>query len=309
MAMTLNEAAKFSTNMVRRGVLETIIKDSVVLQKLPFKEVTGNALQYLQENTLGSASFYNPGDVWIEQTPTFTQKTAVIKIMGGDADVDQFLAATRSDYTDITQETITKKAKGVKHTFLDTFYYGDSSVNPKSFDGLHKLMPAAQVIHQGAGSTPAAVSAANLDTLVDLILDGPPDTWLMSKAMRRRIAQYLRSEGAVQGMGMSAYSRKVLEWGDIPINVDDFLVNTETISGGAYSGKTGGASSSIFLVRFGTDDLSGLQNGSLQTKEIGQLESKDARRWRIKWYPSIALFRDFSVAMIDGVDSAAAMVD
>lgn len=309
MAMTLVEAAKFSTNMVRRGVIETIIKDTVVLQKLPFQDVTGNALQYLQENTLGSASFYNPGDVWIEQTPTFTQKTAVIKIMGGDADVDEFLKATRSDYTDIEQQVITKRTKGVKHTFLNAFYYGDSSVDAKSFDGLHKLMPAAQMLHQGSGSTGAALQASNLDLAGDLILDGNPDVWLMPKLGRRLITQYLRSEGALQGMGSAAYSKQNMEWDGVPIEVDDFLVTTETIATSAYSAKTGGATFSIFGVRFGTDDLSGLQNGDLNIKEVGYLETKDATRHRIRWYPSIALFRDFSVVRIDGISNSAAMTD
>jgi hypothetical protein len=39
MALTLTEAAKFSRNMLKKGVIEEIIKDSVVLQKLPFIDV------------------------------------------------------------------------------------------------------------------------------------------------------------------------------------------------------------------------------------------------------------------------------
>jgi hypothetical protein len=309
MALTLTEAAKFSRNMVRKGVLEIIIKDSVVLANLPFKDIVGNAYQYLQENTLGSASFYNPGDIWVEQTPTFTQKTAGLKIMGGDADVDNFLQATRSDITDIQSEIIEKKAKGVKHTFLDTFYYGDSAVNTKQFDGLHKLVTAAQTIHQGSGSTGAALSVSNLDALLDLVFDGPADYWLMSKKMRTALAVYIRKSGALQGMGGPSYSRKTMEWGDVPIAVDDFIVNTETIGTSAYTAKTGGATTSIFLVRFGTDDLCGLQHGGLVTNEIGQLESKDAKRWRIKWYVSLALMRDFALSLIDGINPATAVVD
>lgn len=309
MALTLTEAAKFSRNMVRKGVLEIIIKDSVILARLPFKDIVGNAYQYLQENTLGSASFYNPGDIWVEQTPTFTQKTAGLRIMGGDADVDNFLEATRSDITDIQSEIIEKKAKGVKHTFLDTFFYGDSAVNTKQFDGLHKLVTVPQTLHQGAGAVGAALSVSNLDALLDLVYDGPPDYWLMSKKMRTTLSTYIRKSGALQGMGGPAYSRKNMEWGDVPIAVEDFIVNTETISSAAYSAKTGGATTSIFLVRFGTDDLCGLQHGGLVTNEIGQLESKDAKRWRIKWYVSLALMRDFALSMIDGVNPATAVVD
>ncbi|MBA7690257.1 hypothetical protein ES703_98781 [subsurface metagenome] len=49
MALTLNEAAKLSTNMLLQGVVETIIKDSPILQRLPFIEIVGNGLTYNQD--------------------------------------------------------------------------------------------------------------------------------------------------------------------------------------------------------------------------------------------------------------------
>jgi hypothetical protein len=39
MAMTLVEPAKLSTDVLRTGVIETLIKDSPILQRLPFIEV------------------------------------------------------------------------------------------------------------------------------------------------------------------------------------------------------------------------------------------------------------------------------
>jgi hypothetical protein len=49
MAMTLAEASKLSNDMLIQGVVETIIKDSPVLQRLPFIEIVGNGLTYNQE--------------------------------------------------------------------------------------------------------------------------------------------------------------------------------------------------------------------------------------------------------------------
>ncbi|MHB8105683.1 MAG: major capsid protein, partial [Dehalococcoidales bacterium] len=94
MALTLAEAAKLSNDMLMQGVVETIVKDSLVLQRLPFIEIVGNGLTYNQENALPNIDFYDVGDTWNESTPTFTQLTANLKIMGGDADVDNFLKST-----------------------------------------------------------------------------------------------------------------------------------------------------------------------------------------------------------------------
>jgi hypothetical protein len=91
MAMTKAEAAKLTQDLLLRGVIETVIKESQLLQLLPFMEVTGTAVTYNREATLPAASFYDVGDTWTEATPTFTTVTAGLKIMGGDADVDNFL--------------------------------------------------------------------------------------------------------------------------------------------------------------------------------------------------------------------------
>ena len=45
MAMTKAEAAKLTNDLLLRGVVETIVKESSVLQLLPFMEVTGVAVQ------------------------------------------------------------------------------------------------------------------------------------------------------------------------------------------------------------------------------------------------------------------------
>ena len=104
MAMTKVEAAKLTQDMLLRGVIETIITESMILELLPFMEVTGTSVTYNREATLPAATFYDVGDTWTEATPTFTQVTATLKIIGGDADVDNFLQATYADPNDVEAE-------------------------------------------------------------------------------------------------------------------------------------------------------------------------------------------------------------
>jgi HK97 family phage major capsid protein len=175
MALTLTEAAKLSNDVVQQGVIETVVKESPVLSLLPFIDMVGNALTYNRENAMASAAFFDVGDTWAESTPTFTQVSATLKILGGDADVDQYIATTRSNVQDIEAAVLELKAKAVAHQFEDTFIYGDTAVDAKSFDGLHKLMPSGQAVHVGSGTTPAALSLKKLDEAIDLIRPGKPD--------------------------------------------------------------------------------------------------------------------------------------
>src|SRR6188472_635170 len=140
MAMTKVEAAKLTQDMLLRGVIETTITESMILELLPFMEVTSTAVTYNREATMPAATFYDVGDTWTEATPTFTQVTATLKILGGDADVDNFLQATYADPNDLEAEVIAKRAKAVGHLFSDTFYNGDVGVNAKAFDGLTKTL-------------------------------------------------------------------------------------------------------------------------------------------------------------------------
>ena len=58
MALTLTESAKLSRDMLKRGVIETILEESPMLRALPFLDVEGNSFKYTQENMLGGATFY-----------------------------------------------------------------------------------------------------------------------------------------------------------------------------------------------------------------------------------------------------------
>ena len=304
MALTLTEAAKLSNDVVLQGVVETVVKESRVLDVLPFIEMTGNALTYNRENALPSAAFFDVGDTWSESTPTFTQASATLKILGGDADVDQYVATTRSNVQDIEAAVLELKAKAVAHEFEDEFIYGDTAVDAKGFDGLHKLCIAGQQVHQGAGTTPAALSLKKLDEAIDLARPGKPDFLLMSRRTRRGLSAYARALTSPVHFEAGSFGARLMYYDGIPVLESDFMVDTETIASGAFSAKTGGASTSIICVKAGEGLLAGLTNGGIQVENVGPLETKDARRWRCKWYVSLALFSTVALSRIDGISSA-----
>ena len=308
MGLTLAQAQLYTTNKVQAGVLEEFVRMSPVLQRLPFTETDGIALQYLRELARSGSSFMDPLDTWTENTSTVTQITVGLKILGGDADIDNFLRRVHSNYTDIESELIAEKAKSLKFAFLDAFYYGDDSISAKEFDGLHVLVgpTSAQTINQGTGTTGAALTISNLDTLIDTVQDGPPEVFLLPKAIRRRINAYIRANGLYE-QDRDDWGQMVQMYNGIPLYVDDSLVMTETIASGDYGVKTGGATGSIFAVRFGSSDVFGLQNsGGISIKKLtDQLETKDAARWRLKWYVGMGLGRTLSLAAIDGITDAA----
>jgi len=303
MALTLIEASKLSNDMLLQGVVETIVKDSPILQQLPFIEIVGNVLTYNQEKTLPTIDFYNVGDTWTESTPTFEQKTASLKIMGGDADVDNFLKATRSNIQDLEAAVVELKAKALRDKFEETFIYGDSSDN-KQFDGLRKLIDTTTASSQviAMDGTGATLTLGKLDELIDAVKGGKPDLLLMSRRSRRKINALVRAAGGMIESDRDKWGNFVQLWDGIPIGVNDWILDTHVLSGGVETATTGGTCSTIYAFQMGEGALCGLTSpGQLTVEPIGSLETKDASRTRIKWYCSLALFSSIKAAALIGV--------
>jgi HK97 family phage major capsid protein len=293
MALTLAEAAKLSNDVLITGVVETIVKDSPVLQRLPFVEIVGNGLTYNQEATATTASFFDVGDTWTESTPTFTQQTATLKIMGGDADIDNFLLATRSNLQDVQTAVVQLKAKAVRQLFEQTFVTGDATANPKSFNGLDKLCDPSQAISMGVNG--ASLTLDKLDELIDAVKGGKPDILLMSRRSRRSLNKLARTSGSFLEADRDEFGQMLQFYDGIPVGVSDYISDAQTVG-------TSTDCSVIYAFQMGEGGLVGLTApGGLAVERVGSLETKDATRTRIKWYSSLALFNTIKLARLTGV--------
>jgi HK97 family phage major capsid protein len=288
------EAAKLTQDMLVAGVVETVVKESAVLKYLPWMTVTGSALTYNQESALGSAAFYNVGDTWTEDTPTFAQRTATLKIMGGDADVDNFLGRTYANPNDLEATVVASKAKATAYAFSDAFFNGNASANPKQFDGLDRLITdASQSLALGPNG--GQLTLDKMDELLDAVKPGRPDAIFMSKRTRRKLSGLRRASGAVLETGVDQFGQHVTYYDGIPVETDDYISDAQTAG-------TSANTSTVYAVKFGFQNgLLGIDNGGLQVERLGSLETKDATRTRIKWYVSLVLFRQIAAAKLSGV--------
>lgn len=324
MANTMVELERLSTDVLKKGIMKTIIYNSPLIPYLPFITVTGNSYLFNQETAEAAADWYTVGDTWAEGTPTWAQRNVALKVLGGDADTDAFIQQTRKDQ-DVEAAIIELKAKAIAYKFdLDSIMGGTTvQVDTKAMQGLMLLLAGcenatatrntdwdapnnAQIIDAGpTAGTSATLTIAKLDELIDAVKVKPVDYLLMSKAMRRKVNSLARSSGS---SGVSVLTETHAQFGKfidyyngIPIIVSDRV--PDNIQDGNGSGVvtltsydqtttrgTGYDNGVIFAMHFGEDGLCGVQNAGIQTEDIGKLETKDARRTRIKWYVNMELF-------------------
>jgi hypothetical protein len=305
MSLSLVEAAKLSNDVLLKGIMETTVKDSPILQKMPFIPIQGNALTYNRENAMAATTWYDVGDTWGESTPTFSQLTASLKILGGDADVDNYIKKTRSNIQDIEAAIIELKAKSLRHEFERVFVYGNATSAPKEFNGLAALIntgsASAQLIAMGAAG--ATLTLTKVDELIDAVKGGKPDLLLMSRRSRRKLTALVRAASAqLIEVGKNEYGEFTQYYNGVPIGVSDFVLDTHAVAGSVETAFTGSVNSTIYAMQFGEGGICGISApGLIEVEKIGSLETKDATRTRLKWYVGLADFSLVKRAALIGV--------
>lgn len=299
--LTLVEAAKASTNMLQRGVIETFIDESPVLSRIPFMDIQGNAYQYSREASLPGVAFRAVNGSYTESTGTINNYTEGLKILGGEADVDRFIEKTMSNLQSQRAFQLALKVKAEAIKFTETFFEGDSGVVAESFDGLRTRLTGAQVILAGTGG--ATFTLAMLDDLIDAV-PGCQLVYLNDRLIRK-VNDLVRATGLTAPEPRTEFGRRVYRYaGNVDLVDPGYgLDGTTRVLGFDEDPGDGTAdTASVYAVRFGAQQfVSGLQNGGIMVDDLGLLETKPAYRHRVEWYVGLGVFNGKAAARLRGV--------
>ena len=314
MAVTLAQAALLSENDLQRGVIETFVQESPVLDRLPLMDIEGNAYAYNEEATLPGVAFRSVNEAYTESTGTVNQKTESLVILGGDADVDRFIVQTRGNLNDQRAIQTRMKVKAASYKFQDTFFNGDVAVDTKAFDGLKKRLTGAQVVDyatNGAGvNTDDATRNGFFDALDDLVarvpgLNATNGAIYANRLVIGKIRSAGRRLGGVDYFNDDITGKRILAWNGIPV-----LDPGQTTAGAEILplSETQGSSSlasSVYAVKFGEGEedggVTGLTNGGVMVDDLGQLQEKPVYRTRIEFYCGLGVFGGKAAARLRGV--------
>lgn len=315
MALTLAESAKLSQDTLAKGVLETFVQTSPILDRIPFMEIAGNAYAYDEEATLPGVAFRSVNEAYTESTGTVNQKSEKLVILGGDADVDRFIQQTRSNVNDQRAEQTALKVKAISYKFQETFFTGDSSVDTKSFDGLRKRLTGKQVIDAAANGMPILGSSNAdihqfLDKLDELLaavpgINSANGAIYASAAIIRKIGSAMRHISYDTTLQQDIAGKRVMQWNGIPILEAGQTPAGKEILDTTETQGTATNTASIYAVKFGQSEgdqgVTGLTNGGVMVEDLGQLQEKPAYRTRIEFYCGLGVFSGKAAARLKGV--------
>jgi hypothetical protein len=298
MALTLLEAAKQNSGDVyKSGVIELYAGSSSILMNLPFQDIAGNALKYNRESSLPGIGFRGVNEAYTPSTGVLNPLTESLVIAGGELDVDAFILKTMGMEQRAVQESM--KIRALSLAWTRKFIKGDASTEPREFDGLQVRVTGSQLISAGSTANGAALSLAKLDEAIDQVLN--PTHLIMSKAMARKFAAAAR---ATSVSGYITYTpdqlgRRILNYNDLPIltvDMDDAGAAILPFTEAAASGTA--TATSIYIVSIGADALTGIQNGTIDVRDLGELQTSPLYRTRIEWYNGLAIFNGRAVARL-----------
>lgn len=310
--VTLLEALKTALNngeTKRAGVIATFARSSQWLSDAPAKNISGNSFAYDTEGALPGMAFRGIGEGYTPSQGVVNPASEALRVAGGYLDIDRATVKMAGLQARTSQEVM--QAKGLAALLSDALIKGDSSSNPRQFDGLQRRLVGTQLIAAGTTDAGDPLSLAILDQAIDNT-SGPNKQLWMNKTLARRLTVAARTT-AVGGQMLwttNQFGQQIAEYNGIPIRFQ-YPDNdgTESLAfdelGDVKGSPAGSSSTSLYVVSLGDGYVSLIQNGIMEVIDQGLLDSPPVYRTLVEWLVSMVVEHPKAATRIGGISNAA----
>ena len=312
MALTLIESAK----RVDDPLLEATINEFAageILGSIPFADKPGTGIHYNLVEKLPGIGFRGLNEAFDEDTAVMNPQSEAFRFYGGDIDVDVQLVALQGE--SIRQEEEQLKIEASRINWEYQFIKGDSTSDPRGFDGLQRRIGGNQLISNADAG--GALSLSNLDSLLSQVKMSGGRTYLMMGRKMRDLLTAASRNSSVTGFikyEQDQLGRKLPVYGGVPILIDDLSSPIFTFTETSPDGSSSTACTSIYCVTFGDRMCTGIQGRNpggtfgIDVRDLGEVDDKPVYRTRVDWNCSFAIYNGYSVARLYGITNAAVVV-
>lgn len=320
MPHTMADELALSRTPQEAAVYRGILEPSRLLDKLPVATVSNLEVKQRRWLSIPDVDFRLPNEGFSEGTGKTEVVSHGLAIIGHDIDVDLVFDQETDHIIKpaalYTEQTLTS----ISYKMVDTFINGDKATSPKGFDGLKKIstgLPGRQVIDAktfvGGGATTldlrsGGTSSANRQAFFDalnrlkFVIEGSsPDLYVTNENVLLLIEAMLRREGLFAET-RDKFDRTVTTFKGVPIvdagykdiNGDALILADDHDSPGAGTKTT-----SIYALKLDARRHVGLlQTKRISVRNLGELQTKPVRRYRIDWTAAIVVWGKRSMARL-----------
>ncbi len=285
-------AGRLSAESTERAVIEYMADKDELFALLPFTKSPTNIYSWYRTGDVPTASVIDPYGTIPEVDTIGTVMQNKISMIAADVVVYNFEATAVEQLVDRVLEKTLAASEAIVRAYKRLFIRGDST-NPHEFDGLDKFVDPSMVVDAGSGGAP--ISFQLLDQLLEKFPAGAeptaiivhPRTYLSIRDLLRTL--FVKPDEIM----LPNFGRPVMAYNGIPILKNEYIPIT--------AGRT-----SVYAVRLGTTAVHGVymgDNAGVVIEEVGKVQDRDARKWRLKWYVSMASKNKWDVAKIININN------
>ncbi len=294
MALTLLEAQKHAATPAELAVV-TELAAGPLLGSLPFRNIEGNGLFWKREESLPDVGFRNYNAALAESYGEVSSQSESLKLFGGDIKVDSAIVNLEGNEAKAYQ--IQSRVRAMRLAWEGLFINGDSDQSPSEFDGLAARIKSgsSQYFTNGSG----ALSLDKLDEAIDSVdAQGGQRYLVMSKSGRRALSKLARANNQID-IGRDEFGYQQMSYMGLPVlELDRDHQNTAILDGTP-------SAQDAYVVAFGNELLTGIQNGGVNVRELGESHSQPQLITRVEWYCGLALVNGRAAARLAGFDATA----
>jgi hypothetical protein len=224
-----------------------------------------------------------------------SQQSESLKLFGGDIKVDK--AIVELEGAEAKAYQIQSRVRAMRMAWESLFINGDSNQSPSEFDGLAARIQAgsSQYFANGGG----ALDLGKLDEAIDNVdAQGGSKYIVCSKSLRRALTAQARTNGQIE-IGRSEFGYQQTTYMGLPLLELDRDNKNVAILDSTPSAQD------LYVVSFGNDHLTGIQNGGVQVRELGESFDQPQMVTRCEWYCGLALINGRAAARLSGIDATA----
>ena len=294
MALTLLEAQKHARTPQELAVV-TELAAGQLLSVLPFRNIEGNGLFWKREESLPEVGFRNYNGALAESYGEVSQQSESLKLFGGDIKVDK--AIIELEGAEAKAYQIQSRVRAMRLAWEALFINGDSNQSPSEFDGLAARVGAGSSQYIDGGSN--TLTEAELDVLIDSVdAQGGRKYLVMSKSARRALTRLTRGDNQIE-ITRNEYGYQQYSYMGLPVlELDRDNLNAPILEAATNVDTT---AQDIYCVSFGNDHVTGIQNGGVNVRELGEDHSQPQMITRVEWYCGMAVINGRSVARLANI--------
>ena len=307
-AANLLEYAKLGRSPQEKGVINMFASSLTFFNYITFETISGGAVKFNRTSSIPTVAFRGINETYTPSVGAVTPMVEQLFIFGGEVNCDRKLVQWHGPgYLDLYVQT---QIQNLAHTFAQKFIKGDTSTEPREWDGLQIRASGAQLID--AKTTPTSGGdAISVEKMHEawLAVEGGPTAILTTRrmitiltmgALDVNVGGYVTSQ-------LNQFGRRVDFWNGVPLVPMDELGHAhvplafDEVGGGGGSAVT----TSMYFCRFGDGMLTAIQDGPPLIDNFQALETAPLSKFRVDWGVGLAAYHGRSFVRLRGIKDAA----